>query len=149
MKHSTYRPEKFLFAPEVAGASPTREEISAATELQHGERLGAWEFGYRRVDVSDGSSRFPQTISGIRTGAGVLEIMHSGDKLLECTKGFLLVLPEGDVAGSELQMWPVIVGEVRRAPELANVQPRWFVTFSVHGTPSLECEVPPADGAGS
>ena len=107
MEHSGYRQGSVFFALEVAGASPSRAEISGAMELQEAEFLGGWEMRNRRTDVSDGSSRFPKSILGMQARVGDPMMTHSGDKLVEGTQGFLLVLPGGDVARRVLQMWPV------------------------------------------
>lgn len=150
---------KIVFAPSVAGTSPTRSEINAGTVLleplstaveqptQGG--LSGWETGTNFVDVADGSSRFPKTIPGTKS-VGSPTIEFYGDKLArpkraalaEGTSGFMLFMFEGDVAGRTVEKYPVTVGSNTSLPNLGNEAHRFRVSFAITDTPVLDAVIP-------
>lgn len=148
MKHSRHRPKKLVFTFEVAGVCPTRAEIDAGMVLHQAEAVGFIP-SPTSVGVSDGSSRMPQTISGRIVMPRQQRVVYVGEAIAEGTEGYLLFAPEGDVEGYELEKWPVQVALIGRPERLSGGVVRRTVTFSTPEEPTLDCLVPPADGAGS
>lgn len=143
---------RIVFAPSVAGTSPTRSEINAGTVLlepgstaneqitQGG--LSGWETGTNFIDVADGSSIFPKTIPGTKSvGSPTMEFYADQTArpkrtaLAEGTSGFMLFMYEGDVEGRTVEKYPVTVGSNVSLPNLGNEPHKFRVSFAITDTP--------------
>lgn len=148
---------KVVFAPTVAAydavtgtGSPIRAEITAATPLtpQIAEVTG-FQFSNSPIAVPDLNSTFTSTIAGEDTAADSGFTFYDDDTattirtaLAKGTKGYVVLMPYGDVSTKRLEVWPVESTGVSDEWSAGNDPARFAVSFGITSPPSLSGTVP-------
>jgi hypothetical protein len=127
----------------------TRPEITAATELTDEiADVAGFTIAADQVEVPDLSGRFTAKIPGrinaqdssitfyaSSTGADVRTVLPRD------TAGYLLVMPEGDVAGQKMDIFPCKVGSTYVDPD-PNNPAHVVVSFSITKVPAQNLAIP-------
>ena len=95
--------------------APTRTELNAGTDLTpEVAGFGNWGLQGNQVDTPDLASRFTTSVPGLVTVDGPTISMYADSTSADVrtllprdTAGFIVVLPEGDVAGHTMDVFPV------------------------------------------
>lgn len=141
---------KVIFAPAVAGASPTRPEITAGTMLtpQIAEVSG-FQFSNSPIATPDLDSVFTSTIAGEDTAADSGFTFYDDDAaatirtaLAKGTKGFILLFPYGDVPTKRVEKWAVESTGVGDEWSAGNDPARFTVQFGITAPPVTNGTVP-------
>lgn len=148
---------RVLFAPTVAGysatagtGSPTRGEITGATVLQTQiAEVNGFSFSNSPISVPDLNSTFTSTIAGEDVAEDSGFVFYDDDAastirtaLAKGTKGFILLLPYGDVATKRVEVWPVESTGVADEWTAGNDPARFNVSFGITSPPSLAGVIP-------
>lgn len=132
------------FLPAVAGASPTRAEITAGTDLtaQVAEIQG-FQLSNAPIPVPDLSDTFTASIDGEDTVADSALILYDlsdtaalRTALAKGTAGFLILFPYGDVVGKRLEKWPCKSTGVNDEWQVTADPARYQVGFAVTARPT-------------
>lgn len=141
---------KLRFLPACAGASPTRAEITAGTDLTASVAdISGMQFSNSPIAVPDLNSTFTSQINGEDTVADTSVTFYDDDTthtvrtaLAKGTAGFLLLLPYGDVATKRCEVWPVVATGVNDEWTTGNDSARFSVGFAITGVPKQNATVP-------
>ena len=127
-----YIPEgvtKYNWLPACANyLSPTRAEINAGTDLSPEiAATGNWGIISGTIDTPDLATLFTAQIGGKVTVDGPTIDMYADSTSTDVrtllprgTSGFILKLPEGDVAGRKMDVFPVKVLQQAKPTNLTN-----------------------------
>lgn len=132
------------FLPAVAGANPTRAEITAGTDL--GPELddwAGWSYSTTFIETKDAKSRIrpklagavslddsSMTFNGSQDGEDIRTVLTRGDT------GYILICDGGDVTGYPAELFPVEVGSVVAVRSLDSDAFKVRVDFGVTNVPS-------------
>lgn len=134
---------KVFWLPAVAGAEPTRPEITAGTELASEiVDLAGWDPTPNAFSVNTLGSRFSPSMTG-RTamqaatityaasldGQDVRTVHDVGDK------GFILIADGGDEPGYPAQLFPATVSAITPVRTVAEQEHRLTVSYSIPNKP--------------
>lgn len=141
---------KIIFLPAVAGASPTRAEITAGTDLSASiTGLSGFQFNNKRIDTPVLSSSFTPQIDGPdETGDSSLTMLDDDTVstirtvLAKGTSGFLAMFPYGDVPTKRMEKWPVKSSGVNDEWSLGNDPARYQVDFAITSQPTQTATIP-------
>jgi hypothetical protein len=131
------------FLPSVAGASPTRGEITAGTILTpQVADISGFQLSNQPIPVPDLSTVFTSQINGEDTVADSSITFNDDDAsttirtaLAKGTAGFVILFPYGDLVGKRLEKWPVVSTGVNDAWSVGNDPAQFVVGFAVTSTP--------------
>lgn len=141
----------FYFCPAIATlSSPTRTELNAGTDLTpEVSGFGNWGVTGSQVDTPDLASTFTPSIPGLTTVDGPTISMYADSTSADVrtllprnTAGFIVVFPEGDVAGHKMDVFPVKVLSAEKIASLGGNPATIDITFSVTKLPSENVTVP-------
>ena len=148
---------KVIFTPTVAAynattgtGSPIRAEITAGTPLtpQIAE-VNGFSFSNSPIPVPDLNSTFTSTIAGEDTAEDSGFVFYDDDvattirtALIKGTKGYILLLPYGDVSTKRAEVWPVESTGIADEWSAGNDPARFSVSFGITSPPSLSATVP-------
>lgn len=135
---------KIKFAPAVAGASPTRAEITAGTDLSPSvSGIAGFALNNAPIETPNLADRFTTRIPGPDAVAASTLTFNDDDTstairtaLANGTTGFILLFPYGDVAGKRVEVWPVTSTGVNDEWNMGNDPARFTVEFAVTGVPN-------------
>lgn len=141
---------KYYFITSAASyTSPTRAEMAAGTDLSaEVATVTGWELAGATIDAPDLATGFVAQVSA-RTTAAASEIdfwasSTSADVrtvLTRGTTGFIIILPEGDIAGQKMEVWPVKVTSMFLDSDMENPA-KVHVQFSVTKIPAQNVTIP-------
>jgi hypothetical protein len=144
---------KITFVPTIADvAVPSRAEIDAGTKLspQIGD-IGGLQFTNSPIATPDLESTFTTTIPGEDTSDNPQLTFYDDDSaevirtaLAKGTKGYLVLLPYGDVPTKRAEVWPVESTGVNDEWSTGNDPARFTVQFGVTAVPDQDSVVPAA-----
>jgi hypothetical protein len=141
----------FYYLPACANiASPTRTELNAGTDLTpEVSGFGNWGLASTAVDTPDLASRFTSNVPGLVTVDGPTISMYADSTSADVrallprdTAGFVVVLPEGDVTGHKMDVFPTKVLSAEKMASLGGNPATIDLTFSVTAEPSENVAVP-------
>jgi hypothetical protein len=141
----------FNFLPAIATlTSPTRSEINAGTDLTpQVSAFGNWGILASAVNTPDLASTFVPNIPGLITVDGSTIDMYADSTssdvrtlLPRNTVGFILVLPEGDVPGRKMDVFPVKVMSAEKMASIGGNPATISLNFSVTALPAENVTVP-------
>lgn len=141
---------KVLWNPTIVGTSPTRTEITASTALtpQVAEMSG-FSFSNSPISTPDMDTTFTTTISGEDTSETPSFTFYDDDAttvirtaLAKGSKGYVLLMPYGDVATKRVEKWYVESTGVADEWSAGNDPARFSVSFGVLAVPVLNGVVP-------
>ena len=141
---------KVHFCPAVAGASPTRPEITAGTPLSASiAEMGGWALSNSPIPTPNLDSRYTPQIPGEDTTPDSTFTMDDDDAastirtaLAKGTNGFIILMPYGDVPTKRLEKWPVTVTGVNDTYSTDNTPARFIAGFAITGVPVQNGTVP-------
>ena len=119
----------FTFCPAIANtSSPLRAELNAGTDLSSEVyEVSGFSVSSELLDAPDFGSRQIQKIAGQITPADSALSMYrsftSSDvraTLTRDTTGFMVVFPEGDVAGKKMDVFPVTVAAQQKVYDIKS-----------------------------
>lgn len=130
--------------PAVAGASPTRPEITAGTDLTPElDDWAGWSYSTTFIETKDAANRIrpklagavslddsSMTFNGSQDGTDVRTVLTRGDT------GYILICDGGDVATQPAELFPVEVGSVVAVRSLDADAFKVRVDFGVTNVPS-------------
>lgn len=142
---------KVVFVPTVADIdSPTRPEIVAGTPLtpQIAEMSG-FTFSNSPISTPDMDSTFTLTIPGEDTTETPSMTFYDDDAgstlrtaLMKGTRGYVILMPYGDVPTKRLETWQVESTGVADEWSAGNDPARFVVSFGVLAVPVTDGVVP-------
>lgn len=141
---------KIMFAPAVAGASPTRPEITASTALTpQVAEVSGFSFANSPISTPDLDSTFTSTIAGEDTASDSSLTFYDDDAsavlralLVKGTAGFILLFPYGDVPTKRCEIWPIQSTGVADEWSAGNDPARYTVQFGITSVPKLAAVIP-------
>lgn len=141
---------KLMFAPTVAGASPTRAEITGSTDLTPQiADIGGFQFSNSPIDTPDLSTTFTTQIAGEDTSDTPSLTFYDDDAaatirtaLAKGTSGAILLFPYGDVPTKRMEVWRVVSTGVNDEWSAGNDPARYVAQFAVTATPTQSGTVP-------
>jgi len=151
---SRYIPEgvrHFYWLTAIATLSaPTRAELNAGTDLtpQVGG-FGNWGVQGNPVSTGDLASTFTPTIPGLTTADGTTLDMYADKTSADArtlmprdTAGFMVVFPEGDIAGRKCDVFPVKVQSAEKTASLGGNPAMINFTYTTTAQPAENVTVP-------
>lgn len=142
---------KILFVPTIASkAAPTRIELDAGTPLTpQAADIADFQFSNSPIATPDLDSTFTTTIPGEDTTGTPTLTFYDDDAadtirtaLTKGTKGYIALMPYGDVAAKRMEVWPVESTGVNDEWSAGNDPARYTVAFGVTGVPEQDAVVP-------
>jgi hypothetical protein len=142
---------KILFLPAVANkAAPTRTEITAGTSLTpQTAEIADFQFANSPIATPDMDTTFTTSIPGEDTVGTPTITFYDDDAastirtaLTKGAKGFILLMPYGDVPTKRAEVWPVESTGVNDEWSAGNDPARYAVAFAVTGAPTQNATVP-------
>lgn len=141
---------KIMFAPTVAGTSPTRAEITAATDLTPQiADIGGFQFSNSPIATPDLATTFTTQIPGEDTSDTPSLTFYDDDAattirtaLAKGTAGFILMFPLGDVPTKRMEVWKVASTGVNDQWSAGNDPARYVAGFAVSAAPVQAGVVP-------
>ena len=138
------------FLPAVAGASPTRPEITAGTNLSTQiTGIDGFQLSNERIDTPVLSSAYTFQIDGPDSASGssltFLDDDNATTARTTCAKGtvgFLILMPYGDVPTKRLEKWPIKSTGANDEWSMGNDPARFMIDFAVTDIPSQSGTVP-------
>lgn len=141
---------KIHFLPAVAGASPTRAEITAGTDLSpQVNGLSGFQFSNTRIDTPILSSSFTPEIDGPdEVGDSTLTFLDDNatstirTTLAKGTSGYIVLFPYGDVPTKRCEVWQVKSTGVNDEWSMGNDPARYAVGFAIVNPPNQNATIP-------
>lgn len=142
---------KVLFVPTiVTKAAPSRAELTAGTPLTpQVADMADFQFSNSPIATPDMDSTFTTTIPGEDTTGTPTLTFYDDDAastirtaLAKGTKGYIVLLPYGDVPTKRAEVWPVESTGVNDEWSAGNDPARYAVAFGVTGVPAQNAVVP-------
>lgn len=141
---------KIIFAPAVAGVSPTRAEITAGTPLSlQVNSVDGFELTNSPIPTPNLNDQFTSQIDGEDTVANSALTFLDDDSastvrtaLAKGTAGYLLLLPYGDVPTKRCEVWKVKSTGTNDQWSIGNDPARFKVTFAVTAVPVQNGVIP-------
>lgn len=138
------------FLPAVAGASPTRPEITAGTDLTaQVADINGFQLKNSPIATPDLSTTFDSQIDGPDATDDSSLIMYDlsdsaaiRTALAKGTNGFLVLFPYGDVSAKRCEVWPVRSTGVNDQWTLGADPARYQVGFAVTSRPNQAATTP-------
>ncbi|WP_372728973.1 hypothetical protein [Nocardioides sp.] len=135
---------KVYWLPTVAGAAPTRAEITAGTNLTPElDDWAGWSYSTTFIETKDASSRVSpkitgrvslddssMTFNGSQDGTDVRTVLTLDDS------GYVLICDGGDVATYPAELFPATVGAVVPVRSLTSDSFKVRIDFGVTNLPS-------------
>lgn len=144
---------KVLFVPTIVDKdAPSRAELTAGTPLTpQVADMADFQFANSPIATPDLDSTFTTTIPGEDTTGTPTLTFYDDDAadtirtaLAKGTRGYVVLLPYGDVASKRAEVWPVESTGVNDEWGTGNDPARYAVAFGVTGVPSQDAVVPAA-----
>lgn len=141
----------FYWVPSIANkAAPTRSELDAGTDLTPEINTeGTWDITATDVATPDLASRFTSNVPGLIAANNTTINMYASDDSTDVrqllprdTNGFVVMFPEGDVAGRTMDVFPVRVASAAKPTQQGGNPATVDLTFSVTGQPAENVIVP-------
>jgi hypothetical protein len=134
---------KIKFAPAIAGASPTRAEITAGVDLSVDTAvINGFQLSNTPIATPDLSTSFDSQIAGSDTTAASSLTFYDQDNsatirtaVAKNTTGYILLFPYGDVVGKRVEKWPVVSTGVNDEWDMGAAAARFQVGFSITAVP--------------
>jgi hypothetical protein len=133
-------------------SAPTRDELDAGIDLTpEVAAMGNWGVTSAAVDAPDLKSRFVPQVPGLITIDGpTLSVYLSEDNdaadvrsvLPRDTPGFMVKLPEGDITGNTMDVFPARVASLSKPTALGGTVAVAEVTWTVTAEPAENIAVP-------
>lgn len=141
---------KVRFLPAVAGASPTRAEITAGTDLSAAiAAIGGFSLENAPITTPDLATQFDSQIDGPDTSGASTLTFYDDDTsttvrtaLAKGTAGYLLFMPYGDVTSKRCEVWPVKSTGVNDQWSLDATSAQFQVGFAVTSKPNQSGVIP-------
>lgn len=143
---------KLKFCPAVAGASPTRAELNAGTDVSTGiAALAGFGLANKPIDTPNLGDRFTSQIDGPDEVTAACELTFYDDDtttanrttLAKGTIGYIVLLPYGDVATKRCEVWHVKTLGVNDVPwSTGNEAARFAVPMAVLDPPNQSAVIP-------
>lgn len=141
---------KVRFAPAVAGASPTRAEINAGTDLSpQVADIAGFALTNNPIETPDLSTGFNSQIDGPDTTADSSLTFYDDNAantirnvLAKGVIGYILLFPYGDSVGKRCEVWQVKSTGVNDQWTLDAAAAQFQVGFAVLSTPNQAGTVP-------
>lgn len=138
------------FLPAVAGASPTRPEITAGTDLTaQVADINGFQLKNNPITTPDLSTTFDSQIDGpdgVDDSSLVMYDLSDSaairTALAKGTNGFLVLFPYGDVTSKRCEVWPVRSTGVNDQWSLSADPARYMVGFAVTAKPTQNATTP-------
>lgn len=131
-------------------ASPTRSELNAGTDIS-GPLTAAdgWDVSGNKIETPALGSEFTTSIAGA-TSVGDPSLSMYADQqgddvrtlLPRGTKGFIVILWGGDVAGNKMDAFPIEVLSVGKPLDIGDNAAQVNIKFSIPTPPEVDIEVP-------
>lgn len=141
---------KFYWMPTSANYNaPTRAELNAGVDLSpEVAEVAGWGVTSNSIEVPDLSGRFvPKIPAQIVADDSTLTIYASSTSndvrsvLPRDTSGFIVVLPEGDITGQKMDVFPVKVAATAFDQTITDPG-RIIITFSITKVPAQNATIP-------
>lgn len=141
---------KVRFLPAVAGASPTRPEITAGTDLSPQiAGFTGFQLSNAPIQVPNLAETFTPQINGEDTVADSSLAFNDDDAvstirtaLAKGTTGYLLFMPYGDIPTKRCEVWNVRSTGVNDEWSLDPTPAKFMVGFAVLTTPNQTGVIP-------
>lgn len=141
---------KVRFLPAVAGASPTRSEITAGEDLTDFiADISGFQLSNSPIAVPDLAHAFTSQIDGEDTVADSAFTLNDDTEeddirtaLPKGTEGYILLLPYGDIAAKRCEVWPVKVVGYNDQWTVGNDPAQAIVGFAVTSVPNQDGVIP-------
>lgn len=141
---------KVMFAPAVAGSSPTRAEITAAIDVTPQlNAMNGWKLANAPIDTENLAERFTPQIEGPDTvPASTLVLLDDNASstvrvaLSKGTAGSMLLFPYGDVPTKRMEVWPVKSTGVNDEWTVGTEPARVEIGVAITKTPVQNAVVP-------
>lgn len=138
------------FAPAVAGASPTRAEINAGTDLTASVAgINGFKYSNNPIEVPDLGSGFNGQIVGPDSADGSSLVFYDDNAsstirtaLAKGVTGYILLFPYGDVATKRCEVWPVTSTGVNDDWTTDAQAAQFEVGFAVTSKPNQSATTP-------
>lgn len=138
------------YAPAVAGASPTRGEITAGLDLTpQVADIAGFNLSNSPIETPDLSTSFNSQIDGPDTTEDSSLLFYDDDTsttirttLAKGTAGFILFFPYGDVVGKRVEKWAIKSTGVNDEWTLDAQAARVRVSFAVTAVPNQNGTTP-------
>ena len=143
---------KVRFLPAVAGASPTRAEITAGEDLTPWiADIQGFNLTNSPIAVPDLENTFTSQIDGEDTVSDSgftlnddTEVDDVRTALPKGTEGYILLLPYGDVPTKRAEVWPVKVTGYNDIWSVGNDPAQAALSFAVTSVPNQDVTIPAA-----
>ncbi len=141
---------KIRFCPTVAGASPTRAELTAGTDLTPlVSDISGFSLSNSPIAVANLQDTFTPQIDGEDTTDDSTLTFNDDDAvttvrtaLAKGTSGFIVLMPYGDVAPKRCEVWPVRSTGVNDQWTTGNEAARFVTGFAITDPPKQSAVIP-------
>lgn len=141
---------KIKFLPAVAGASPTRAEITAGVDLSPAiAEISGFTLSNSPIPAPNLADVFTSQIEGEDTVADSTLTFNDDASstvirtaLAKGIDGFIILFPYGDVVSKRCEKWPVKTLGVNDQWSVGNDPARYVVGFAITSTPVQNATVP-------
>lgn len=141
---------KARFLPSLAGANPTRAEITAGLNLSpFVASVQGFQLSNAAIPTPNLEDRFTSQIEGEDTvqdsGFTLNDDMDDTDirdALPKGTEGWVLLMPYGDVATKRCEIWPVRVSGFNDVWDMGNNPAQAALQFVITGVPDQDGTIP-------
>lgn len=141
---------KMLFAPSVAGTSPTRGEITASADMTpQVAGISGFQLTNAPIGVPNLKDIFTPQIQGEDTVSDSTLTFNDDDTstairtaLAKGTAGFVLLMPYGDVPTKRMEKWPARTTGVNDEWSVDNTPAKFVVGFAITDVPVQNGVIP-------
>ncbi len=141
---------KVRFLPAVAGASPTRAELNAGTDLSASiAAIGGFTLENAPIGTPDLSTNFDNQVDGPDTAGASSFTFYDDDTatavrnaLAKGTAGYIVLMPYGDVATKRCEVWPVKSTGVNDQWGLDAAAAQFIIGFAITSKPNQNGTIP-------
>lgn len=138
------------FCPAVAGASPTRAEINAGTDLSPAiAGMSGFSLENSPISTPDLASNFDSQIDGPDAAGASSFTFYDDDTATAVrtsqakgTAGYIVLMPYGDVATKRCEVWPVKSTGVNDQWGLDATAAQFQVGYAITGKPNQAGVIP-------
>jgi hypothetical protein len=133
----------------VAQASPTRAELNAGTDLSAEiAEVSGFELAGDSADAPDLASQFVAQVPARITASDSEIVFYASSNssdvrsvLPRGTTGFVAILPEGDITGQKMEIWPAKVKSMFLDSSIEDPA-KIHIQFSITKLPSQNVTIP-------
>lgn len=141
---------KMKFLPAVAGASPTRGEITAGVDISpQVADIGGFALTNSPIPTPDLATAFNSQIAGSDEASDSSVTMYDDNAsaalrtaMAKGTAGYMVLFPYGDVATKRCEVWPVTSTGVNDQWTTGAEAAKYLSSFAVTSTPNQTATVP-------